>query len=140
MGLHPLKGTSFHASYDSLLPQILEESSDTRKHLAGTILRSSRARTARAVSLERLKGLFVNLRQLVLFEFEPDTEVNYCVEVETDNHLVVPGLHEPLLVFVDEVLKVERPDRRPSANTLTGAMHQFFSPRASLPGGGNYLK
>ncbi len=46
MGLHPLKeifdqsnrpGTSLHALYDSPLPQMLEESSDTREHLAGTI-------------------------------------------------------------------------------------------------------
>jgi hypothetical protein len=46
MCLHPLKeildqpsrrGTSLHALYDSPLPQMLEESSDTREHLAGPI-------------------------------------------------------------------------------------------------------
>jgi hypothetical protein len=58
------------------------------------------------VSLERLKGLFVDLPQFVLFEFEPDAEVNHGVEVETDNLLVVPGSHEALLVLVDPLQEV----------------------------------
>ena len=46
MDLHPLKEildqsnrlrTSLHPLYDSLLPKMLEESSDTREHLAGAI-------------------------------------------------------------------------------------------------------
>jgi hypothetical protein len=46
MDLHPLKeildqlnrlGTNLHALYDSPLPEMLEESSDTREHLAGAI-------------------------------------------------------------------------------------------------------
>jgi hypothetical protein len=58
------------------------------------------------VSLERLKGLFVDLLQFAIFEFEPDAEVNHGVEVEPDNLLVVPGSHESLLVLVDKVLEV----------------------------------
>jgi hypothetical protein len=58
------------------------------------------------VSLERLKGLFVDLPQFVIFELEPDAEVNHGVEVKTDDYLVVPGSHESLLVLVDQVLKV----------------------------------
>jgi hypothetical protein len=62
------------------------------------------------VSLERLNGLFVDLPQFAIFELEPDAEVNHSVEVKTDNYLVVPGTHEFLLVFVDPVLEVFRPD------------------------------
>jgi hypothetical protein len=92
------------------------------------------------VSLERLNGLFVDLPQFAIFESEPDAEVNHSVEVKTDDDLVVPGPHESLLVLVDQVPEVRRPDGRPSANGVAGAIHRFFSLGASLPGGGNYLK
>ncbi len=58
------------------------------------------------MSLERLKSLFVDLPQFVLFEFKPNTKVNHRMEVETNNDLVVPGSHESLFIPVDQVLEV----------------------------------
>ena len=58
------------------------------------------------MSFERRNGLFVELPQFAIFELEPDAEVNHGVEVETDNHLVVPGARESLLVFVHKVLEI----------------------------------
>ena len=92
------------------------------------------------MSLEQLKSLFVDLPQFVFFEFEPDTKVNHRMEVETNNYRVVPGSRESLFIPVDQVLEVGRPDGRPSAHILAEGLHRFFSLRASLPAGGNYLK
>ncbi|MHC4504306.1 MAG: hypothetical protein ACYTFI_13460 [Planctomycetota bacterium] len=131
---HPLKelldqpngtGTGLHAPHDSPLPEVPEESADTREDLPGTIAGRARARTGRAVSLEQPKRLFVDRLQVATFEFDPDAEVNDSVKVEADAILVVPALQESLLIPIDKVLEGWRPDGRPSANGYGGVMHRI---------------
>jgi hypothetical protein len=118
-------GVGLHAPHDSLLPEMPEESADTREDLPGTIAGRARARTGRAVSLEQPERLFVDRLQVATFEFDPNAEVNDSVEVEADTILVVPALQEALLIPIDKVLEGWRPDGRPSANGYGGVMHRI---------------
>jgi len=94
-----------YALYDSVLPEMLEESADAREDLSGTIPRCAKTRAGRAVSLKRPEGLFVDLLQIPILDLEPNAEVGDSVEVETDNLPLVPGSQESLLVLLDKALK-----------------------------------